>query len=554
MARLRSDDPPCVTNRPRVPRASIRPSASRLESASRRTVREMCELVGEHALGRQPVAGLEAAVLDAQADRLDRAVDERAVALGAHAPQLAARGTATWRGRRTACPGTWLASSSSHCNIIVDVRPSRQPECPCSAQAFQTKNLTCQTKLGLIAPHDADQDDPAAAGAARDPRRGEQRGPDRARPRGLRDRLRRRSDDHGFDRPDVCRLPRGLRARHPRPRRSGCARGVQRGVQPRRHRRRRRHARSRSSSPRRSPSVVPCAEQVVLHEHGHRGHVLRRPPRARRDRPQAADQVPGLLPRLARRGRHERDLVGRARRRQGPALARDPARGHRRHARAAVQRPRRRARRGRRAPRARSRRSSSSRSRTTSAPILPEQRFLEGLRELCDKARHRADLRRGHHRLPARARRLPGRLRRHARPHVDGQGDGERLPDRRARRPRATCSSSSRPCRARPSCSPARTTATRAWPPRRWRRSRKLESEPVHEHIFRLGELARTGLQEKFDALGVPGLRDRVRFGVGELLPRRPGHLVRRPARQRRRTIRRLSQASHGARHLRAAP
>ena len=32
---------------------------------------------------------------------------------------------------------------------------------------------------------------------------------------------------------------------------------------------------------------------------------------------------------------------------------------------------------------------------------------------------------------------------------------------------------------------------------------RKLETEPVHEHLFRLGELARTGLQEMFDEIGV---------------------------------------------------
>ena len=36
----RSDEPPCATKRPRVPRVSIRPSASRLDSASRSTVRE----------------------------------------------------------------------------------------------------------------------------------------------------------------------------------------------------------------------------------------------------------------------------------------------------------------------------------------------------------------------------------------------------------------------------------------------------------------------------------------------------------------------------------
>ena len=32
---------------------------------------------------------------------------------------------------------------------------------------------------------------------------------------------------------------------------------------------------------------------------------------------------------------------------------------------------------------------------------------------------------------------------------------------------------------------------------------KKLEDEPVYEHIFELGDLARTGLQEMFDGIGV---------------------------------------------------
>jgi glutamate-1-semialdehyde 2,1-aminomutase len=34
----------------------------------------------------------------------------------------------------------------------------------------------------------------------------------------------------------------------------------------------------------------------------------------------------------------------------------------------------------------------------------------------------------------------------------------------------------------------------------------KLEREPVHEHVFRLGERARTGLQALYDGLGVPAV------------------------------------------------
>ncbi len=51
-----------------------------------------------------------------------------------------------------------------------------------------------------------------------------------------------------------------------------------------------------------------------------------------------------------------------------------------------------------------------------------------------DEARNRPDLRRGGDRVPPRARRLPVDRRRHARPDDDGQGDGQRLADLRARR------------------------------------------------------------------------------------------------------------------------
>jgi len=33
---------------------------------------------------------------------------------------------------------------------------------------------------------------------------------------------------------------------------------------------------------------------------------------------------------------------------------------------------------------------------------------------------------------------------------------------------------------------------------------RKLEAEPVHEHVFRLGERARAGLRDLYQRLGVP--------------------------------------------------
>jgi hypothetical protein len=60
------------------------------------------------------------------------------------------------------------------------------------------------------------------------------------------------------------------------------------------------------------------------------------------DRPPPRDQVPGLLPRVARLGRNERDLPGRARGRQGSPVGRHAARGGRIDDRLPLQRRRRR--------------------------------------------------------------------------------------------------------------------------------------------------------------------------------------------------------------------
>ena len=56
--RLRSDEPPAATQRPRVPRVSSSPSASRLESASRSTVRETpsCSTSSRSVGSRSPAA------------------------------------------------------------------------------------------------------------------------------------------------------------------------------------------------------------------------------------------------------------------------------------------------------------------------------------------------------------------------------------------------------------------------------------------------------------------------------------------------------------------
>ena len=60
--------------------------------------------------------------------------------------------------------------------------------------------------------------------------------------------------------------------------------------------------------------------------------------------------------------------------------------------------------------------------------VPPERGFLEGLRELCDRARRAAGLRRGDDRLPRRLGRRAAALRGHARPHLPRQGGRRRPP------------------------------------------------------------------------------------------------------------------------------
>ena len=80
----------------------------------------------------------------------------------------------------------------------------------------------------------------------------------------------------------------------------------------------------------------------------------------------------------------------------------------------------------------------------------------------------------------------------------------------------------------------------------------KLEREPVHEHVFRLGERARTELQAMFDRIGVEAFVTGFGSVWVTLLPARAGAVVRRPAAQRRRAVRRLPPAPARARDLRA--
>ena len=67
--------------------------------------------------------------------------------------------------------------------------------------------------------------------------------------------------------------------------------------------------------------------------------------------------------------------------------------------------------------------------------VPPQQGFLELLRERADAQRRAARLRRGHHRLPRRARRRAGAHRRHARPDGHGQGHRRRPAGGGLRRP-----------------------------------------------------------------------------------------------------------------------
>src|SRR5207342_775099 len=106
---------------------------------------------------------------------------------------------------------------------------------------------------------------------------------------------------------------------------------------------------------------------------------------------------------------------------------------------------------------------------------------------------------------PPRARRLPGDRGRHPRPDHARQGDGERLARLGAGGTTALMDMfSTTP--GRPAFfagtfngHPATSAAALAT-------IEKLEREPVHEHVFRLGERARTELQALYDRMGVPAV------------------------------------------------
>jgi glutamate-1-semialdehyde 2,1-aminomutase len=80
----------------------------------------------------------------------------------------------------------------------------------------------------------------------------------------------------------------------------------------------------------------------------------------------------------------------------------------------------------------------------------------------------------------------------------------------------------------------------------------KLEQEPVHEHVSRLGERTRRDLRALRPARGARG-RQRLRLRIRRLLHGGSGRELRRPAPQRRRPLRRLPARADAPRHLRAA-
>ena len=290
---------------------------------------------------------------------------------------------------------------------------------------------------------------------------------------------------------------------------------------------------------------VPSAEQVVVCNSRLGGDLPRHPARARRHRPPEDHQVPGLLQRLPRLRAPQR-----AEPRRSASARRDPhSAGMLEAAIDAtlvcrfndlddVARDARATRRGGRGDHRRADRAQLARA--APAPGLPR-----GPARAVRRDGRAADLRRGHHRLPARPRRLPGDLRRDARPDHAGQGDRQRLPARGDRRPAAsTWSASTRPPTA--TCtSAAPTTATPSAVEAGARDDRaSSRTASVHEHVFALGERMRGGLAEIADARRRPRRRRRLRLAVRAVLHGRPARDLRGRAAQRRRAVRRATGAS----------
>ena len=167
----------------------------------------------------------------------------------------------------------------------------------------------------------------------------------------------------------------------------------------------------------------------------------------------------------------------------------------RRHDRAALQRPRRR----------RARRSRSEGEQVAAiivepvagnmGVVPPAARLPAGPARPVRRARRRAHLRRGHHRLPRRARRCAGALRRHAGPDHARQDHRRRLPGGRLRRQGRDHGARSRP--SAPSTRRARCRATRSrWSPAS-RSSPSCRKPGVYEELDRKGARLAGGLCQR---------------------------------------------------------
>ncbi len=274
-------------------------------------------------------------------------------------------------------------------------------------------------------------------------------------------------------------------------------------------------------------------------EHGLGGDVPRPAARARRDRPPPRDQVPGLLPRLARLGRHERDLAGRPRGAQGSALDGHPLRGAwappsslpyndlEAVAQAVAEHP-------------------GDIAAIILEPIphnigavLPVPGFLEGLRELCTREgivlvfdevitgfRHAVG---GYQSIVGVTPDLTtvGKAMANGYP-IGAIGGPGRPVDQFSTTPGNPVffagTFNGHPAVA------AAALATIA----------KLEREPVHEHIFALGDRIRRELTELYARLGVPAVVSGFGSVFVSYFVEGPVDVLRRSAGERRRAVRRL--------------
>ena len=195
--------------------------------------------------------------------------------------------------------------------------------------------------------------------------------------------------------------------------------------------------RARRRGRRAAPRPLPAAH-VALHELRHRGDDGRHPRRQGGDRARPHRQGRGRLPRPPRRGD---DLDEAAARPGRPGrLRRSACRGRPGSPRRSWPTPS--------SSRTTTRLPSSGcwRAATVACFIvepvmenigicLPQPGYLEAVREITERARHAAHLRRGQDRHHRRLRRRDRPLRRPARPRHAGQVDRRRLPGRRVRRP-----------------------------------------------------------------------------------------------------------------------